>query len=321
MTSNLKIGLKPGSRNLAWVTDSEVQIIKNCIAENISVKGEVIYYEINKPENIKSIYPLNRGIITNEKESELLEKILKKLNIKPESHLVVASPETEYESGRALLEKTIIKALNPVLIEDRLVMFPESFCGAVSKIGVDNAMNTFFTTINMGSTSTGFGVFSAGERKLLTSFTETSGCNVDDVIFRKLINTYGIPLTDILNIQKMKENFSFREPGIFPVDILTKDNGKKTVDCYPEILSSMNEYAKKVADLFISILPSDSSTSYHILSNEIFLTGGMNNIPDINSQIKKYIEERIGKEINLITVRNGEVAPAVGAYLLAKEVF
>ena len=232
--TNQKIGLKPGSRNLAWATDTEVKLIPNCIAETSSAKGEVISYEIGSPENIKSIYPLNRGILTTDKESHLFGKILSYIKTEPEAHLVVASPETEYERGRELLEKTIIKALSPKLIpmevkgkiEDRLVIFPESFCGAIARIGVDEAMNKFFTTINMGSTSTGFGVFSASERKLLTSFTETSGCNVDDVIFRRLINTYGTPLTDLINIQKMKEQFSFHDVREFPVDIQPKATGK-----------------------------------------------------------------------------------------------
>lgn len=318
---NSKIGLKTGSRNLVWTNKDGTKIIPSCIAEDSDIKGKVIKYEVGNPDNIKSIYPLNRGIVTNIESQNLLRKILEHTGIPKYSNMVIAAPEAELEMGKNLLKDAIILSLSPA---KDLALYPESFCGAVKKLGVDNSINTFFTSLNMGSTSTGIGVYAAGNRNVLTSFNDVSGCVVDERILTRLNNTYGSTITNILKIQQMKEKFNMKTDtsSYTPIDILIGTK-QKTVSCTPEFYYELDNYAHKVADIFIKIFSSPDSNAfrYNMINSPVILTGGMSNIIGLPELIKKYIDSRTSANIDLQVVEHGEIAPAEGAYMLAEELF
>ena len=320
-------GVKPGSRNFVFAESlSEAKSFPSCVAEIVDAKGNVTHYEVGKPKNPKSMYPLTRGVVTDEMEAKLFAEILKFSRIPLESDIVVATPEAELEYGRALLDREIRAVLRP----KNLAYFSEPFCAAVTELGVDNALNQVFSTINLGSTSTGFGVFIPAmplegglvreEKEILTSFTETSGVHVDDALFKKLKNVYGNPVVDINTVQLLKEGFNYKLPSYTPIEIVM-GSAQKTIDCRAEVSTVLSDYIKKVATLFISILKSDSTITYSMLKNPVIITGGMSNIPGLAEAIKKEVDTRFNASIPIQIVKNGDVAPAKGALMLAKERF
>jgi hypothetical protein len=321
MEINELIGLKTGSRNLAWTTSEGTKTVPSCIGEELDIHNKVINYIFNKPENKLSKYPLNRGIVTNASSQNLLIKLLEHTQIPRFSNLVVAAPETELTEGQNMLKDAIIKALSP---NKDFILYPESFCGAVYKMGVDTALNNFFTALNLGSTSTGIGVFTPiGEKRklVLTATNDVSGSSVDEKILQRLKNTYGSVVVNISKIQDLKEKSSLKlESNAFtPIDII-EGTHQKTKDCTSEFQTELDLYAQDVSNLFVKIFSLPSSTfRYDMINSPVILTGGMVNIPGMSQRIKKYIDEKTNANIDLQTVEDGHLAPAKGGFLLAGE--
>ncbi len=319
------VGLKPGSSNLVYTTETGTIISPSCIAVETHLDGKPKEYKIGDPSNIKSIFPLNRGVITNteklsaEENKQLLIKILENTKIPKHAKIVAAFPEAELEVGRGLLKEAIIKALSP---DKELILYPECFCGAVSLIGVDNAVNDFFTTINMGSTSTAIGIFSATDKLYLSSVNEVSGCTVDERLLARLKNVYGSLVIDLLKVQQLKERFNMSVglESYTPIDILIGKE-QKTVSCTPEFYYEIDIYARRVADIFISLFSSPNSNNfrYNMVKSKVVITGGMSNIIGLPKLIKSYIDDQTNSNIDLQVVEHGELAPSLGAYALAKE--
>jgi len=320
------IGLKTGSRNLVYTTELGTIISPSCIAVERHLDGTPKEYIIGNPNHINNVYPLNRGIITAtdklsaEENKQLLIKILEHTKIPKFSRIVCAAPESEMESGKGLLKEAIIKALSP---DKELILYPECFCGAVAHMGVDKAVNDFFSVLNLGSTSVGIGIFSAGEKKLLTSFTDTSGYLVDERILIRLNNIYGSLVTNITQIQNIKEKFNMKiEPQFSPIDIIIGKE-QKTISCDTEIRYELDLYAKEIADIYTRIFTSPNSNDfrYNMIKSPLVLTGGMSNIIGLSEIIKMHIDNQINSNIELHVVENGHISPAIGAFKLAKELF
>ncbi len=315
------IGLKTGSRNLVYTTETGTIISPSCIAVETHLDGKPKEYIIGDTNHIKSVYPLNRGIITTEENKQLLIKILEHTKIPKFSKIVVAAPESELETGKNMLKDAIIKALSP---DKELILYPECFCGAVSLIGVDNAVNDFFTAINVGSTSTAIGIFSATDKLYLSSVNEVCGCTVDERLLARLKNVYGSLVIDLLKVQQLKERFnmSIGLESYTPIDILIGKE-QKTISCTPEFHYEIDLYAKRVADIFISLFSSPNSNNfrYNMVKSKVIVTGGMSNIIGLPKLIKSYIDDQTNSNIDLQVVEHGELAPSIGSYLLAKESF
>ncbi len=314
------IGLKTGSRNLVYTTETGTIISPSCIAVETHLDGKPKEYKIGDPNHIKTIYPLNRGIITTEENKQLLIKILEHTKIPKFSKIVCAAPESELETGKNMLKEAIIKALSP---DKELILYPECFCGAVAHMGVDNAVNDFFTTLNLGSTSVGLGIFSAGENKILTSFTDTSGCLVDERILIRLNNVYGSLVTNVAQIQRIKESFNMKLDSQFsPIDVIIEKE-QKTISCDAEIRYELDLYAKEIAEIYTRTFTSPNSNAfrYNMINSPIVLTGGMSNIVGLSELIKTHIDNQINSNIDLKVVEKGHISPAIGAFKLAKELF
>lgn len=312
-----KIGIKPGSRNFVVKSSEELLLFPSCVYEHRDVKGKTNNYIVGDIENIDSKFPLSRGIIITEEEALLFSKLLENINIPKFSDIVIAAPEAELETGRELLKREINKVLSP----RNLTLFPESFCGAITSLGVDKAINSFFTTLNLGSTTTGIGIFSSGNKKLLTSFTEASGTQVDDSIFKLLLNTYGNPIISINTVREIKEKFNFKNPEYTPIDIFIGGT-QKTVDCSGEVMKVLKEYIYKVSSLLtMTISKLDSTTAFRALNSKLIFTGGMSNLPGLTEAIIYSINDKMNSEMKSITVEHGETAPAIGAYKLAGEYY
>jgi actin-related protein len=311
------MGIKPGSRNLVWAfNEDQAEVIPSCVAEIQDAKMNIIGYEVGKPRTISSVYPLHRGIITDQ-EVHLLKQLLGIIKARPNMDIVIASPETELKEGRHLLEDAISEVFQP----KNKASFPESFCTAVAHLGVEAAVNSFVSVLNLGSTTTGFGVFSKSETLVLESYVEQSGTIVDDKILQKLKNIYGKPSIDLVLIEELKRKFSFEEHVPMNIEVLSKA-GLTQVDAHNEFSECLNNYVKGTCALFFDVINRlESTDTHHVITNKILIGGGMSNIPGIDKAIQTQLEDMLDIKLNIEKIERGEVMPAIGAYSLSKVVF
>lgn len=314
------IGVKFGSRFVGWKSDDSMFIKPSCIAPQLSATGKVLSYEPFNPQNIQSKYPLSRGIISSQEEFTLLTELMKFLTIPQHAKMVVASPEASQQDGRELLKKAVIQTFQP----SDLILFPESFCGAVSLLGPDYCLNNFISVLNLGSTTTGIGLFSPLEDRdpILLSFPQVSGVMTDLEITNSIINTYGKPVINDQISCSLKESFHFESPPTCNVTIRTTGSSTKSVSCQKEVLDALKKYSSSVSNIFLrSYYDAPPDIAHNMISSPLIFTGGMSKIPGLCQLILSEINKRASSTLNTFIVKDGNFSPAEGAYLLSKEYF
>lgn len=329
---NQSIGVKIGSTYTVsavrgGLNTPVTKVIKSCVVHTVDpVTHQTIDTEVGvyRPE---SLFPLDKGIIEKDEHIAPTEAIINKLNAPKGARVVAAVPAVEIQNGRDRLKRALLSALSP----QKLVLFPEVYCGAVNSLGYFEhngkqtlrALRSDFVALNLGSTTLEVLIALHGEQKYLNAFTAVCGNMVDHEILDALNNSLGKVIITLPEVRGIKEQFSMSAPQDIRFRVMTRPNGVVEVYTSKPVLKALNKYVLDVATQLTTIMKNTLTAEViaQVLDTPIVLTGGMGNIPGLPERLEQQLKILLNYEkISVMKQADGHIAPAIGALTLANEI-
>lgn len=290
-TSNIRISV---SNEDAIVTESNIVAID--IEENRIVEvGKNVNNILGKePKNIKIIYPIKNGIVT---DSEVLEILLKELIRKVYSKKVLFRPNIliNYPSNITEVEKEAIITVLEKLGAKKIYL-KESILLAAMGTGIKISKPSGNMIIDIGHGTTDIGVISLNNIVASKSIN-IAGNQFNKDIIQYIKENYQVTIGEI-TASKIKTNFGVlsnnnKDMEITGIDIIT--SVPKTIKVNQlDIKKALNSSTEKIISEIKSILESTKPELLNdILSKGIVLTGGSSQMDGI----RELLQEELGIKV------------------------
>ncbi len=290
-TSNIRISV---SNEDAIVTESNIVAID--IEENRIVEvGKNVNNILGKePKNIKIIYPIKNGIVT---DSEVLEILLKELIRKVYSKKVLFRPNIliNYPSNITEVEKEAIITVLEKLGAKKIYL-KESILLAAMGAGIKISKPSGNMIIDIGHGTTDIGVISLNNIVASKSIN-IAGNQFNKDIIQYIKENYQVTIGEI-TASKIKTNFGVlsnnnKDMEITGIDIIT--SVPKTIKVNQlDIKKALNSSTEKIISEIKSILESTKPELLNdILSKGIVLTGGSSQMDGI----RELLQEELGIKV------------------------
>lgn len=290
-TSNIRISV---SNEDAIVTESNIVAID--IEENRIVEvGKNVNNILGKePKNIKIIYPIKNGIVT---DSEVLEILLKELIKKVYSKKVLFRPNIliNYPSNITEVEKEAIITVLEKLGAKKIYL-KESILLAAMGAGIKISKPSGNMIIDIGHGTTDIGVISLNNIVASKSIN-IAGNQFNKDIIQYIKENYQVTIGEI-TASKIKTNFGVlsnnnKDMEITGINIIT--SVPKTIKVNQlDIKKALNSSTEKIISEIKSILESTKPELLNdILSKGIVLTGGSSQMDGI----RELLQEELGIKV------------------------
>lgn len=290
-TSNIRISV---SNEDAIVTESNIVAID--IEENRIVEvGKNVNNILGKePKNIKIIYPIKNGIVT---DSEVLEILLKELIKKVYSKKVLFRPNIliNYPSNITEVEKEAIITVLEKLGAKKIYL-KESILLAAMGAGIKISKPSGNMIIDIGHGTTDIGVISLNNIVASKSIN-IAGNQFNKDIIQYIKENYQVTIGEI-TASKIKTNFGVlsnnnKDIEITGINIIT--SVPKTIKVNQlDIKKALNSSTEKIISEIKSILESTKPELLNdILSKGIVLTGGSSQMDGI----RELLQEELGIKV------------------------
>lgn len=290
-TSNIRISV---SNEDAIVTESNIVAID--IEENRIVEvGKNVNNILGKePKNIKIIYPIKNGIVT---DSEVLEILLKELIRKVYSKKVLFRPNIliNYPSNITEVEKEAIITVLEKLGAKKIYL-KESILLAAMGAGIKISKPSGNMIIDIGHGTTDIGVISLNNIVASKSIN-IAGNQFNKDIIQYIKENYQVTIGEI-TASKIKTNFGVlsnnnKDMEITGINIIT--SVPKTIKVNQlDIKKALNSSTEKIISEIKSILESTKPELLNdILSKGIVLTGGSSQMDGI----RELLQEELGIKV------------------------
>jgi rod shape-determining protein MreB len=280
---------------LSKLMPSVVGYVREGLVNGILPTQDEVFYGDNAIENklhLDLVWPLRDGVIYDAKATRDLLKHLRK-QVDPagnaEIRAVVGMPANTSAQTKEVLRTAVTGIFDSILI------IPEPFLAALgfrddNRLGeseyVDPVQNSLFIDIGAGTTDLCLvqGYFPKREDEI--SFPH-AGDTIDQSIARGLAQTYPDMKLSVLQIQEIKEQYSYVGTSRRPIDVKVVVKGKAQVIEVADIVGdACNALLEKIFESTKKLITQAPSESVVALLQNILITGGGSCIRGIDTELQ-----------------------------------